>query len=48
MFELLSRAVLPILSLKNALADWAGIAHRLAEPPRKRVRQTHKLLDILS
>lgn len=48
MFELLSRAVLPILSLKNALADWSSIAHRLAESPRKRIRQTVRLLDILS
>jgi len=48
MLELLSRAVLPVLSLSDAIKDWSRIAHQLAEPPRKRVRQTERLHDILS
>jgi hypothetical protein len=48
MLELLSRAVLPTLSLRDALPDWHRIAHQLAEPPRQRVRQTARLSRLLS
>ena len=48
MLELLSRAILPVLSLSDALKDWSRIAHQLAEPPLKRVRQTERLYDLLS
>lgn len=47
MLELLSRAILPILSLNDALKDWDRIAHKLAEPPRQRVRQTERVHNIL-
>ena len=48
MLELLSRAVLPVLSLNDAIKDWNRIAHKLAELPRQRVRQTERLHDVLS
>ena len=48
MLELLSRAVLPHLSLCGALQHWDWIAHELAEPPRKRTRQSVRLMNILS
>jgi hypothetical protein len=48
MLELLSRAVLPHLSLRDALQHWDSICHQLAEPPRKRIRQSLRLTDILS
>ncbi len=48
MLELLSRAILPVLSLNDALKDWGRIAHQLAEPPRQRVRQTVRVCGILS
>lgn len=46
--ELLSRAILPVLSLNDAIKDWSRIAHQLAEPPRRRVRQTVRVQDLLS
>ncbi|MCR4303528.1 MAG: hypothetical protein NUV63_04775 [Gallionella sp.] len=48
MLELLSRAILPVLSLKGAIKDWSRIAYQLAEPPRQRVRQTVRVHNILS
>lgn len=48
MLELLSRAILPVLSLNDAIKDWNRIAHQLAEPPRRRVRQTVRAQDLLS
>lgn len=48
MLALFNRAMLPHLSLLDALPQWQNIAHRLAEPPRKRVRQCEKLEFILS
>lgn len=48
MLELLSRAILPILSLKNAIKNWQNIAHKLAEPPRQRGRQTVRVFELLS
>jgi len=48
MLELLSRATLPVLSLSDAVKDWSRIAHQLAEPPRRRVRQTERLYELLS
>ena len=48
MLELLSRAILPVLSLDDAINDWSRIAHQLAEPPRRRVRQTVQIQDLLS
>ena len=45
MLELLSRAILPVLSLSNAIKDWCRIAHQLAESPRQRVRQTVRVYD---
>lgn len=48
MLELLSRAILPVLSLSDAINDWSRIAHQLAEPPRQRVRQTARVYSILS
>jgi hypothetical protein len=48
MHELLKRAVLPALSLHDALAQWQTIRNRLAEPPRRRVRQCSTLHFILS
>lgn len=48
MLELLSRAILPVLSLNDAIKDWSRIAHQLAEPPRRRVRQTVRVQDLLS
>jgi hypothetical protein len=47
MLALLCRAVSPALSLLDAVKRWAEIALRLAEPPRKRVRQRSKLEAIL-
>lgn len=48
MLELLSRAILPTLSLNEAIKNWRHIAHQLAEPPRQRVRQTVRVYEILS
>jgi hypothetical protein len=48
MLELLSRAILPVLSLNDAIKNWARIAHQLAEPPRQRIRQTVRVRGILS
>jgi len=48
MLELLSRAILPVLSLNDAIKDWGRIAHQLAESPRQRVRQTVRAQDLLS
>lgn len=42
MLELLKRAVLPVLSLVNAIKQWKEIRHRLADTPRKRVSQHEK------
>jgi len=42
MHELLCRAVLPVLSLVQALAQWTGVRYRLAESPRKRKRKIDK------
>ena len=47
MHELLKRALLPVLSLNEALAQWQTIRTRLAEPPRQRVRQCATLHFIL-
>ncbi len=47
MLALLCRAVSPALSLLDALKRWADISLRMAEPPRKRVRQRTKLDGIL-
>jgi hypothetical protein len=47
MLELLSRAILPRLSLRQALQHWDAIGHHLAEPPRQRRRQSLRLIDIL-
>jgi hypothetical protein len=47
MLELLKRAVLPKLSLCNAIERWHVIACKLAEPPRKRIPQTARIKDIL-
>ena len=47
MLALLCRAVTPALSLLDALKRWADISFRLAEPPRKRVRQRAKLDALL-
>jgi hypothetical protein len=47
MLELLSRALLPRLSLSEAIQHWGSIAHQLAEAPRKRTRQSARLKDIL-
>lgn len=47
MLELLSRAILPRLSLRQALSHWDSIGHQLAEPPRRRRRQSLRLMDIL-
>lgn len=48
MLELLSRAILPLLSLSDAIKNWHQIAHKLAEPPRQRVRQTVRVCELLS
>jgi len=48
MLELLSRVILPVLSLNDAIQDWSRIAHQLAEPPRRRGRQKVRLFDLLS
>jgi hypothetical protein len=49
MLHLLSRAINPKLRLGEALQQWASIARRLAERPRKRRRQMQVLpLDSLS
>jgi hypothetical protein len=48
MLELLSRAILPLLSLSNAIKDWQHIAYKLAEPPRERLRQTVSVCELLS
>ena len=48
MLELLSRAVLPMLSLRDARRNWPAVAHQLAEPPRKRISQNAQLLMLLS
>jgi hypothetical protein len=47
MLELLKRAVLPRLSLRNAIEHWHVIARELAEPPRKRIPQTVCIKGIL-
>jgi hypothetical protein len=47
MLELLKRAVLPKLSLCNAIEHWRMIARELAEPPRKRIPQIARIMDIL-
>ena len=47
MLALLCRAVTPMLSLFDAMKRWAEISFRLAEPPRKRVRQRTKLHALL-
>jgi hypothetical protein len=48
MLELLSRAVLPHLSLHDALEHWDSICHQLAEPPpRQRIRQSLRLHDTI-
>lgn len=39
MLELLCRAVLPNLSLAQALAQWDCVRYQLAEPPRRRKRK---------
>jgi hypothetical protein len=43
MQDLLKRALLPNLSLLDALKGWRTICQRLAEPPRKRQKQRNKL-----
>ena len=48
MLELVNRAVVPDLSLRRAVHDWDRIARKLADPPRRRTRQTTVLSDILS
>ena len=48
MLALFNRAVLPNLSLSDALSEWDNIAYRLAEPPRKRQRQSENVRSILS
>lgn len=47
MLELLKRAVLPALCLRDAMRQWASVRHRLAEPPRKRIKQRETLRFIL-
>ena len=47
MHELLKRAILPHLSLNAALPGWHRIAKELAEPPRTRVPQCKRMIDIL-
>jgi hypothetical protein len=47
MLELLARAILPRLRLREALPHWRSIGHRLAEPPRRRRLQSLRLMDIL-
>ena len=47
MLELLARAVLPRLSLRDAFEHWGSIKHQLAEPARQRNRQSVRLRDIL-
>jgi len=47
MLELLKRAVLPVLCLRDALRQWANMRHRLAEPPRKRAKQCETMSFIL-
>lgn len=45
MQHLLSKAVSPVaLSLAGCLNQWVAIAQHLAEPPRKRTMQLHRLL----
>lgn len=39
MLELLCRANLPRLSLRDAFLQWKDISHKLAKPSRQRVRQ---------
>jgi hypothetical protein len=43
MQDLLKRALLPCLFLHQVIKDWHAIRQRLAEPPRKRVKQRDKL-----
>ena len=47
MLALLCRAVTPALSLLDTLRRWADVSFRLAEPPRKRMRQRMKLDAVL-
>jgi hypothetical protein len=46
MLELLKRAILPVLSLVNAIKQWKEIRNRLADTPRKRISQ-HEKTDFL-
>jgi hypothetical protein len=39
MLELLSRATLPMLSLRDAQRNWPSVAYQLAEATRKRISQ---------
>jgi hypothetical protein len=48
MLELLSRATLPMLSLRDAQRNWPSVAYQLAEATRKRISQNARLLTILS
>lgn len=48
MLELLRRAVVPCLSMRKVMAQWADISYQLAEPSRKRVRQLAQLVTLLS
>ena len=43
MQELLKRSLLPRMLLHEAVKNWHAIRRRLAEPPRKRIKQRRKL-----
>jgi hypothetical protein len=44
-FHQLAHALQPALSLRHLIANWADIAHQLAEPPRMRKAQEQKFYD---
>jgi hypothetical protein len=46
MFRQVLQAVMPWLSLQEALDEWAQISADLSEPRRKRASQEETLLDV--
>jgi hypothetical protein len=47
MFDQVRHAILPPMGLQHVLRNWSEITEALADTPRKRVRQTEAIKELL-